>query len=282
MATWSETGDLNSLFASIYEGAYFVSRQGELLPRLVNMRTANTMAPRVLKKTTKTTTEKVNEGEAPTGVKLARTSVDTITPAIYHHQFALTDEMLMTDPDGARQDAVTEIGMGIKEAIEKDGALEFANFTAEVGAIDEPLTLGKIRAGLSVLQGNSPIGDIQVVLHPFEWDSILSELIAAGNHPISSNVLANEAMKQYFVGSWLGANWYLDNAINTAAVGKVAGAIFCRPAIVYDERTPLTLEVERNSSIRGWLVNGVVRAGWGTQKAEHGVKLLGEMATPTA
>lgn len=282
MATWSDIGDLNALFAEIYEGAYFVSRQSELLPRLVETRRASTMAERNLSKVGATTTETPNEGVAPVGVTLSKTATDTIAPKIYHHQVALTDERIMTDPDDARRSAVQEAGQSVALKIEQDGVAQFSKFTASVGTTLTDLSLGAIRAGMSILMAASPVGEINIVLHPYEWDNILAELIASGNHPISSNVVVNDAILRYSVGRALGANWYLNSAINPADAGKIAGAIFTRPSIIYDERTALTMEVQRDASIRGWMINTVVRAGWGVQKPEHGVKLLGQMATPTA
>lgn len=281
MVTYSKISDLNSLFSQIYEGAYFVSRQSELLPRLVETRRGSTMAIRNLSKVGATTTEKPVEGVAPVGVTLAKTSTDTITPAIYHHQVALTDERIMTDPDDARRSAAQEAGLSVALKIEQDGALQFAKFTKSVGVNNASLTVAKILTGMSLLMEADPIGQLNVVLHPFAWHNILAELTTLGAAAKTSTEMANDAMRQYFVGNWLGANWYLNTAIDKAAVAKVAGAIFTTSSIIYDERTPLTMEVQRDASIRGYMINTVVRAGWGVQKPEHGVKLIDQMSTPT-
>jgi hypothetical protein len=281
MPTYSKIADLNSLFSQIYEGAYFISRQAELLPRLVEVRRSDSMADRKLTKVAATTTETPVEGVAPTGVTLSKSATDTIAPKIYHHQVALTDERIMTDPDDAMRSAAQEAGLSVAFKIEQDGATQFAKFTKSVGTIATALTVSKVLAGISLLMESDPIGTINVCIHPFEWHNILAELTASGAAAKTSPEMANDAMRQYFVGNWLGANWYLNNAINKADAGKIAGAIFTTPSIVYDERTPMTVEIQRDASIRGYMVNTVVRAGWGVQKPEHGVKLLGVMATPS-
>jgi hypothetical protein len=283
MATdYSAVSDLNSLFAQIYEEGFFVNRQTELLTRLVKNATARTMAPRNLPKYTKHSAATVAEGEAPVKTKLVKTNAGTITPVIYHHIVPLTDERIMTDPDEARQAAAREGGMAITEKIEVDGVAKFASFTASAGAAATALSLSACAVAMTKLHAASARGVVNFVLHPYEWHNLLKEIVDLGGNPASAgNEVANEAMRQYFVSKYMGANWYLNTAIDPDDTNTIVGAAFTADAMIWDERTPLTLEAERAATVRGWDLNFVVRGGWGVNNVSNGVKLLGPCTEPS-
>lgn len=281
---YSTVADLNSLFNKIYQGAFFVQRQTELLPRLAANASARTMAPRQFSTYTKQTAATVAEGEAPAKTKLVLTAGTTITPVIYHHIVPLTDERIMTDEQDARRDAAKEGGEAVRDKIEKDGIAKFASFTHSTGATNAALTLEKAAIGMTKLMAAGATGQVNVVIHPYEWHNIMKNVtnIQASPTPsLSGADIVNEAMRSYFVSNVIGARWWLHNSIDPADVAKVQGGMFTADALLWDERTPLTLEASRAAAVRGWDMNFVARGGWGVPKPDFGVKLLGSGVAPS-
>lgn len=281
----SKISDLNSLFANIYEGAFFVARQRELMPNLVSNASVRNMAPRVMPVYTETTAQTVAEGSAPSEGTLAKTAAGTVTPAIVHHQFVLTDERIMTDPDNARRDAVREIGFAIAKKVDTDGITPFASFTAKKGSAGSALTLANVAAAMSVLMGESVAGGINAVIHPYQWHSLLGQFTNINANPVGQvSDVANDAMREYFVSRYLGVSWYMNANISTTGTAGTAftyGAMFSPEAILYDERTPLEIEVQRIANKRSWEVNGVRRYGYAIRRDDHGVALRSNAVEPS-
>jgi len=283
-APYSTTSELNSLFSNIFEGAFFVQRQMEMIPRLVSNASARTMAPRIFPKYTQNTAGTVAEGGTPTPGTLAKTSAGTVTPVIYHHQFQLTDERIMTDPDDARRDAARESGMAISTKIDADGVALFASYTAVKGTGGSVLTLANIAAAMAVLQHNSVPAPYYGVLHPFQWNDILNQFTSVNVNPINvtPGELANQALRDYFVSRYLAVNWFMNaNIGTTGTAGTTFGAVFNPNAQVYDERTPMTMEIARDDSARAFRINTVIRAGQAIRRNEYAVKLRSRAFEPS-
>ncbi len=280
----SKVSDLNSLFSSIYEGAFFVQRQTEMIPRLVMNASARTMSPRIFPKVTQTTAGTVAEGSAPTVGTYAKTAAGTSTPVIYHHQFKLTDEMIMTDPDDARRMAVTEIGAALSAKIDSDGVGLFSGYTQVKGTGGSALTLGNVAAAMSVLQTQMAPMPIRAMIHPYQWHDLLTQMTSVNVNPVTAPLsdVANEALRTYFASRYIGVEWYLAPAIGTTGTaGTAFGAMFSPEAQVYDERTPMQMEIERDSSTRSYLVNGIIRAGQARRRPEFGVALRSRASEPS-
>jgi hypothetical protein len=93
--------------------------------------------------------------------------------------------------------------------------------------------------------------------------------------------LANQAMRDYFVGQFLGARWFISANINVDASDDAVNGAFHHDALALDTRKPITLEVERDASLRAWELN--VSAGYacGIRDDDLGVKFTADATEPT-
>jgi len=131
--------DISNLVPQIYERALFVAREQNLMAQLVDNKSAKGWMARVISERPKITAEEVADGEDYSNAqKFGKTPIATLTPGEVIAQVILTDRNIETDPDGARDDAATELGNAIAEKIDKDLAGLFASFTKDWLELGQP------------------------------------------------------------------------------------------------------------------------------------------------
>lgn len=278
----STVADLNSLYPDIYDDTLFVARDRTLMAGLVTQAQGSTFAVRYIPIYNQITASSVSEGGTPTAQQLTKGTADTVTPASIRTKVGVTDERIMTDPDEPRSAIPNEAGMAIAQKIDTDLLGEFANFTGgDTGTAGSALTLARCAGAIAVLQSKNAAGMPNIVLHPFSWFSVWKELTQAGVTTRAANAddTANQAMQDYLVNNFQGANWYISNNLGTGTA-TVNGA-FHREAIMLDTRSPLEQEVARDADSNSWYYYHTVRYGTGTPRPTFGVKLTATASTPT-
>lgn len=93
--------------------------------------------------------------------------------------------------------------------------------------------------------------------------------------------VANQALKDFFVGSFLNMNWFVNANISVDGSDDAISGIFNPGALAFDSRKAPTLEPERDASLRAWELNMV--GGWahGVRRPTFGVKYTADAATPS-
>lgn len=279
----TKISDLNSLFNEIYERAVFVAREMNLMTELVSGYTATTFAPRNLSTRPQLTVETKAEGVDFTNAQtFGKTLVGTLTPTMKMGQVVLTDEDVMTDPDGAVSDASTELGQAMAAKIDTDLLSVFSSFTTDIGSAGATPTLAKVAAGINILRGRNAFGRPNVVMHPYCWNDIWLELGQPAAEKAFLGDVANQALKDYWVGSFLAANWYISGNISIDGNDDAVNGIFTREAIAFDSRVAPTMETERDPSLLGWEIN--LHAGYATglgNRPTFGIKYTADASIPS-
>ena len=93
--------------------------------------------------------------------------------------------------------------------------------------------------------------------------------------------LANEAMKAFFVGQMLAAQWFTSANIAIDGSDDAVGAAFHREALAIDTRKEMTMEPERDASARLWELNMTAGYAHGVRRNTFGVKLTHDATEPT-
>lgn len=278
----TKVSDLNSLFNTLYEDALYVARETNVMLSLVRTFSAVGWMNRVVPIYAQVTAQSVGEGiDFANPTTLSKSASATFTPAEIMAQVLLTDRDIDTDPDGARQAAAQELGGAIATKIDTDIAAEFINFTASKGSAGNALTIAKVAAGIAVLRNAKAPQPLYVVLHPYGWHDIWTELGQPAATYAALGESANQALRDYFMGAFLGAQWFINANIAVDASDDASGAVFNRGALGFDSRKEPVMEPERDASLRAWELN--FSAGYDTAviRDAFGVELIHDATAPT-
>lgn len=279
------TSDLNGLYNQIYERAIFVLRESNLMVQLVSNYSANNFYTRNLTTRGQFTVETVAEGvDYANAQSFGKTLVGSLTPAERIAQIVITDLEIMNDPDPTVQDASQELGAAMAQHIDKD-LLSVANsFATDIGSAGSSATIAKIAAGVNILQTRfaSQDGPINVILHPFAWHDIFTLL----GQPVGTQAflgdVANQALRDYYVGNWLGVRWFTSANIAIDSSDDAANLIFTQSAIAFDSRISPYVELDRDPSLRATEWNMVCGYAYGLGKRPTlGLRYTTDVTTPS-
>lgn len=278
----STVSSLNSLFNTVFEDAIFVAREQNLMAGLVTNYTGQGMAARQLgiypQLTAATRTEGIDYANA---TEFDKTLQMTITPSSKIVQTVMTDQRIATDPDDARGDAAREMGAALATKIDTDLVDLFSGFSTSKGTANNALTLANMGAAISVLRTNKAPNPLYVVIHPYQWHDIWALLGTPASNQAFLGDVANEAMKAFYVGTFLSASWFVDSNITIDGNTDATGAVFHREALALDTRKAPTLEVERDASLEGWELNLTAWYGVAERRDSFGVKIISDVTEPT-
>ena len=273
---------LNSLFNTVYEDALFVAREQNIMTALVRNFGATGWMDRSIDVRPQITAVTVAEGDDfanPT--TFGKSNLATLSPAEIMAQVVLTDRDIDTDPDNARADAAQELGGAIATKIDVDLVNVFDDFTTDKGTAGSALTIARCAAGISVLRNSSIPGAIQFVLHPYGWHDVWTEL----GQPAATQVLlgdvANAALRDFYVGRFLNANWFVNSNITVDGSDDAVSGVFHQQSIGFDSRKAPTMEPERDASLRAWELNFSAGYGFGAIRLDYGIGLTHDATEPT-
>ena len=277
----SKVSDLNSLFNTIYERSLFVAREMNLMSGLVTQASATGFMNRVIPIRTQVSAVTKAEGvDFVNPTTFGKSALATITPAVKMAQVILTDEQIATDPESARDDAVTELSAAIATKIDVDIASDFTSFTTDKGdGAGQAATLDNVATGIAVLRKNLAMNPIYFVLHPYAWMDIWRLLGQPAATYMLLGDVANEALRSFYVGNWVGIQWFTSVNVPTSSTDAI-GAIFNREALIFDSREAPTLEPERDASLKGYELNISAAYGHGVRRNVFGVKFTTDITEP--
>ena len=279
------TSDLNSLFNTIYERAQFVAREMNLMTGLVrNVGSTGWMTRNISTRPTITavTVTETQDFDAPT--TFGKTSVNTITPQEIMAQVVLTDRDMETDPDGARDDAVRELGAAIATKIDADLCVLFDSFTTDKGdGAGTAATIANFAAAGAYLRAQhaAQYGQINAVLHPYHWHDLWTELGQPAATYTNLQDLTTQALRDYYVASLVGIRVFVSSNMGTISGDDAVSGIFVPDALVLDTRRPMRMETERDASARAWELNVNAGYGVGIARQAFGVGFTADATEPS-
>jgi hypothetical protein len=273
--------DISSLVNDIYEGALFTLRERNLLTRTVRVFTDTmSMAPRKNTAYGTANVRQVGEGEDITPTKFDRTLLSTLTPARYSDQFVITDERIATDPLNVRADAAMELGAAFAEYVDKQLVADFNGLTGgTIGTPGGTLTWDNLSDAYVLLVMAKVPRPYWCALHPQQWNRLRKAAGASGVQVAQAPLFQDRLTQDYFVSSLWGDLFFVVTANITQGTAAV-GAMYSPLALAYDERTPFTVEPQRDASRGAWELNANLRFAHGVWAAARGVQLIGTAANP--
>lgn len=279
----STTSSMNGLFNSIYEDALFVAREMNIMTGLVRNYSAQGWMNRVIGIYPALTAESVGEGvDYSNATEFTKTAHATLTPGAVIAQMILTDRRMDTDPDNARMDAAQELGNAIATKIDTDLASTFASFGTDKGdGAGNSATIANVAAAISVLRNSKAPQPIYVVMHPYHWHDCWIELGQPGANQALLGDVANQALRDFFVGRWVSAQWFTNANIAVDASDDAVSGVYNPQALGFDVRKAPTLEPERDASLMGWELNMSAGYAYGVIRDSFGVGFTADATEPT-
>lgn len=159
------------------------------------------------------------------------------------------------------QAVIEDVGraMGMAKA-KQDDALIFGvvtgttNWTTATGATNAALSISHVLDGILLLEKNEVDDVLYCVVHPHQYDNIRDELTPVASTTISGVEQANQILRDSFISTLYGAQWFKTNRIGSGTVTSTAnvynGLLFARRGIGYAWswlETP-NVEVERDAA----------------------------------
>ncbi len=271
----------DTLYNTIYEDTLFAAREMNLMAALVTTYNSTGYADRVVPVYAQAVAQTVPEGvDFSTTQKFIKSAKATFTPSEVMAQYILTDRMASTDPDNARAAAARELGGAVAEKIDTDLLSVFSTFTKGKGTAGSALTIAQCAAALAVIFNNKGKGRASFVLHNYQWYDIWQELGQPATTRSFLGEVANQALRDYFVGDFLAADWYTSSNISVNASDDAYGAVFTRDALALDVRDAVSLRPERDESLRATELNVHTGYAYGKLWDEHGAYLLSDATEP--
>src|SRR3990167_9929498 len=228
------TDDLNGLFNLIYDDALFVARESNIMVGLVRnfnatgyMQRKGSIRPQV------TAVEKPEGVDFQNPTTFGRSLKYTLSPTVKMAQVLLTDEDVQTDPDNAAQDAAQELGGALATKIDTDLVALFTGFGTGKAAAGSALTIANYAAAISVLRNQKSPNPLYFVLHPYGWHDVWGELGQPAANQAFLGDVANEALKAFFVGQMMAAQWFTNANITVDGSDDAIGAAFNPPALAF-------------------------------------------------
>lgn len=278
----TKIADLAGLYNLIYEDAIFVAREMNLMVGLVkNFSATGYMARKGTIRPQITAVVKAEGDDFQSPTTFGQALKWTLTPTVSFSQVLLTDEDVQTDKDSAVQDAAQELGGSIATKIDVDLVTLFISLTTGKGSAGSALTINNVAAALSYLRTQHAPAPLYVILHPYGWHDIWALLgQPAATMPFLGD-LANQALKDFYVGSWLNAQWFTSANIAIDSGDDAVGAVFHRSSLGFDSREAPSLEPERDASRKATEMNMSAGYAVGILRQEFAVKLTHDATEPT-
>jgi len=279
----SKLTDISTYLPKIYEDALFVAREMNLMSNLVWNYSASGFMAREVPVRPEITAETIADGvDYSNPTTWNKSSGATLTPGEIIAQAMLTDQHMESDFEDAVRTCAVELGGAVATKVDVDLLGDFASLTAEVGpGAGNALNYSYLAAGYVLVStaAKSP-SPIYTVLHPYQWHDIWVELgRPAATYDYLGDV-ANEAMRNYAVGKWVGMAWFTSANITIDASDDAVGAVFHREALALDTRRAPRLEPERDASLRATEMNMTAGYAHGVRRSTYGRYITSDATTP--
>lgn len=212
-------------------------------------------------------------------------SASTITAT--DKTFTATEKALMATLTDSARDATADdsaaaigriLGETMAKKIDEDISALFTGFSSAVGGgSGTELTPDDILQAVATLRGNNVTGPYVGVFHPFQTYNLRKVLANAGaaNTPALSDI-GNEVLMQGFIGRLFGVDLYESSVVTGTSAGAFIGAVMHSDALAFCLKKDLTLETQRDASLRATEIVASMTYAVGELFDGHGVKIITE------
>ncbi len=237
---------------------------------------ADSVARKSDKYTAGTVADLTDGTDISTPQTLARTPFGTVTPAEYGDMYFISDQRMASDNvENIMADLTEHIGYSVAKHIDTKLMTVFGSVTAgTVGAAGSSLTWQYIFAAAARLRAAGVPAPYNCVLHEYAWYDLGASLASAIPLTIDPALRAN----RYYVATFGDISFYTTGLLTAGTA--LTQAMFNRRAIAYDVRRPLTIELQRDASKRGYEVVFSTVYGYGLWRADMGCQILCDASAP--
>lgn len=283
MANETTSSTLSALFSDVQQAAIFTMQErGFMRPLVRNFNLVGQpgkqakvgIYPRLA-----TTALVSGEGTDATNNAITATS-KTFNATEVAGLVTLTD----TARDSADDDTAASIGRIFGETlarkVDEDIAALFSGFSTTVGGSGTELTADLIFKAVASLRSNSVMGPYVGVFHPNQVYNLKKQLTNAGGQSIGDlSIVGNEALAQGFVGRIAGVDIFESAVVTGDSTGNFVGAIMHSDAIAYALKKDITLETQRDASLRATEIVASMTYAVGELQDLHGVAVYTDAVT---
>lgn len=278
--------DISGYVQTIYEDAWFVARDNNIMSRLVtNFTDSNQYSQtRTSSNYGSVTFATIGEDDDLSSQTFTPTTDQTLTPYEYGAQFFLTDARITDDPFGARNDAARELGLGIAKKMNNHLLGDFTSLTGgTVGGAGSTITWSYLAAAYSQLKNTKAPPPYYCVLHVYQYHRLASAASIANTTVGNAPEFTDEVTRQWYVGRVFGnLDLFVTTDITVDASDDAYGAMYSPSALALDMRRAPRMEVERDASRRGWELNLTSVYAHGVWRPAFGIQLHFDAAAPTS
>ena len=219
---------------------------------------------------------KPGEGIAPAAGDTNTTSktIDLIELVTYNK---VTDFLR----DSASEDIVSSLaaqaGLALAEGLDAELIALFSNvaITQSVGAAGSDNTVADIMKAAAIIRARKYQGPMFAVVNPLQAYGIKAAMTATNSYQNATSV-ADEALRNYFVGQIAGVTILEHAGVGVDGNGDAVGCVFAPAAFGLAQRGGIGMETERDAAARATDVVMTLVAGAGIVRPELAVKLIGD------
>lgn len=168
------------------------------------------------------------------------------------------------------------LGETLAKKVDEDIAALFTGFSTGVGGgSGTELTPDDILAAVAVLRANSVTGPYVGVFHPYQTYNLRKVLANAGasTTPALSDV-GNEVLRAGYIGRLFGVDIYESAVVTGTSAGAYIGAVMHSDALAFALKKDLTIETQRDASLRATEIVASMTYAVGELFDAHGVKII--------
>jgi len=198
-------------------------------------------------------------------------------------EVAIMATLTDTARDSADDDVAASIGRVLGESlarkVDTDIASLFSGFSQNVGLTTQAeLTADVIFQAVAKLRSNSVMGPYVAVFHPNQTYNLKKQLTNAGAAAMSHNLsdLGNRVLDAGFIGRLAGVDIYESAVVTGDSAGNFVGAVMHSDALAFALKKDLTIETQRDASLRATEIVASMTYAVGELQDLHGVAVYSD------
>lgn len=281
MANETTSGTLGALFTDVQQAALFTMQErGFMRPLVRNFNLVGQPGKQAKVGIYPTlATSALVSGEGTDATNNAITATEKTFDA---DEVAALVTLTDTARDTADDDTAASIGRILGETLAKkvdeDIAALFSGFSTNIGLTTQAeLTADTIFQAVANLRGSSVMGPYVGIFHPSQMYNLKKQLANAGNANVPSlSDVGNAALAEGFVGRIAGVDLYESAVVTGDSTGNFVGAVMHSDAIAYALKKDITLETQRDASLRATEIVASMTYAVGELQDAHGVAIYSD------
>ena len=183
--------------------------------------------------------------------------------------------------DSTADDSAAAIGRILGETLAKkvdeDIAALFSGFSSSgtSAAGTSELTPDDILSAIAQLRANSVTGPYIAVFHPYQTYNLRKVLANAGSATVPAlSDVGNEVLRGGYIGRLFGVDIFESAVVTGTSAGAYVGAVMHSDALAFAMKKNLTIETQRDASLRATEIVASMSYAVGELFDLHGVKIV--------